>query len=725
MFFLALSLLNLCRAVRLNPLENNDKLQDINNQFVAEWQWESWPIKQEPTENDGRSPGSRVNVALWMEESGSNWYLFGGQPVNTEVKKAYSDVWKYSVSTRLWERFFPSQGEIKGANTAKIGGMMTLRANLFNEGHTLDSEPKVQNVILCGGVVKTNITKTKNQNFWSNFTRKKKQEQEIRELRSLAVYAPKTSKSNTVWQIDMKDKLWTAYVCCCDTNNGGKRSTTIKQSKSVVTDNREKTEATSVGLILENTQPPGNLNTDTMEDEKSNLINKKKKINQNKKPTENVDGKVKEQEKRSGSHRENSTSIAVTRESATTEAMDTTRQLNMTKKEKYNLKLKEMDRVNKTEVMGKMNNMSKTEAVLKPKVASKYCPEFSEEVEPVTWCDGNNEVLITTDISSPEVVLWIFNLKTSHWSQKAVKISSDVDWPGCSALDSARYAGSEAEVFIVCSPHSSYPGEVDRNSTAPPKNPSKGNSAIKIVFQINYKNQLLTSLGEIELSSYFTTSEGQDTWENETKSLLQVVRTPQNETILLLAYQDFVDIWILTTTSEGRQHFDVVEKIWRGSALKWFNKYNSPLYNFQFTAETGGSAKTILLPNPRMIGLTEYWPRDRGRFIIRVFKNENLKNRTFENRTREQNLTYELLQSDYKPNGGAKSVQVQMGHTYSFKVLVFFGISLAMFTAFGVVIFLKRCVTCPPKIRIRNEIQKSPLVIRYSVIPDDLLYPIT
>lgn len=303
-----------------------------------------------------------------------------------------------------------------------------------------------------------------------------------------------------------------------------------------------------------------------------------------------------------------------------------------------------------------------------------------------------------------------------------MKVPDDIEWPGCSDVEPVRYAGNEDEVYVICSSPRNENADVTKSPnelTNLSKNPSKKNAAKKIVYQINYKRKILEYFGEIEMRSYFSSVEGREIWENDTKSLLQIVRTPQNDTILLLAYLDSVDLWLLTKNQDGKPRFESVEKIWRGSALKWFNKYNAALYNFQFTVETGNS-ETVLMPNPRIIGLNEYWPRDRGRFIIRIFKNENLKNQSFENRTREQNLTYELLQSDYKP----PAAEAQLNHAYSFKVLIFFGISLAIFTVFGFVLFLKRCVTCPPRIRNRNECHKSPLVIRYSVIPDDLLYPV-
>ena len=77
--------------------------------IISEWQWESWPIKQESLEQEGRSPIARLNVALWKDKT--SWYLFGGKPVRNELNKIYSDVWKYTVKTRSWTRLIPSQSD--------------------------------------------------------------------------------------------------------------------------------------------------------------------------------------------------------------------------------------------------------------------------------------------------------------------------------------------------------------------------------------------------------------------------------------------------------------------------------------------------------------------------------------------------------------------------------------------------------------------------------------
>ena len=237
----------------------------------------------------------------------------------------------------------------------------------------------------------------------------------------------------------------------------------------------------------------------------------------------------------------------------------------------------------------------------------------------------------------------------------------------------------------------------------------------------NNNNNTLEYLGEIQMNSFFNTLEGQKIWEKEENSSLQIINSLfTNETIIILSYLDNVDIWIINKTTGNDVIFKNIDKIWRGSALKWFKKYNGALYNIQFVTENGDS-DAILMVNPRYIEANDYWPRDRGRFLIRIIikkKRENFEN-VEENRTREQNLTYELLQSDYKTPGEETQI-----YSYSFKVLTFFGVSLAIFSVFGFILFLKRCVTCPSQFRSQDECHKSPAVIRYSVIPDDLLYPV-
>lgn len=56
------------------------------------------------------------------------------------------------------------------------------------------------------------------------------------EERSLAVYGARSARSDTVWQLELKDRLWTAYVCCCDTTD---RSVRHQRSDGSANDTHE------------------------------------------------------------------------------------------------------------------------------------------------------------------------------------------------------------------------------------------------------------------------------------------------------------------------------------------------------------------------------------------------------------------------------------------------------------------------------------------------------
>ncbi|PNF36185.1 hypothetical protein B7P43_G10687, partial [Cryptotermes secundus] len=147
--------------------------------------------------NVTRGPGARMGSSLWFDSSPSSWWLFGGRQApprstksNTKLK-IYTDLWRYDTSARGWSQIFPIN-KLKG----NAGGMTLLRTNLFSDGNTQritgtsNSNP---GVVLCG--------RTEGKGL---------------DERSLAVYAPRSSRSDTVWQLELKDKQWTAYVCCCD-----------------------------------------------------------------------------------------------------------------------------------------------------------------------------------------------------------------------------------------------------------------------------------------------------------------------------------------------------------------------------------------------------------------------------------------------------------------------------------------------------------------------------
>lgn len=146
--------------------------------------------------NKTRGPGARIRSSLWFDSSASSWWLFGGRQAqsnsgsNITKLKIYTDLWRYDTNARGWNRVFPND-KLKG----NAGGMCLI-SNLFKDGHNwragVTSSSK-SGVVLCG-----------------------RSEGKRLDDRSLAVYAPRSSHSDTVWQLELKDKQWTCYVCCCD-----------------------------------------------------------------------------------------------------------------------------------------------------------------------------------------------------------------------------------------------------------------------------------------------------------------------------------------------------------------------------------------------------------------------------------------------------------------------------------------------------------------------------
>lgn len=648
---------------------------------------------------------------------------------------------------------------------------MSLRVNFFDENNSKKlNKHEGNNIILCGRSAKRNVTKAKKNNAWSNFSRRKVDTKaNAEESKSLAVYGPRTSKSNTVWQIDLKDKLWTGYVCCCDTSNYDKLNPSSKDLKDELDPSKNQT---ATEPQIQSNQTSINVKIDRTEDEVDSeqehlkvddLRTKKKKINQVKK---NDDEKfVDEQSKKNRSAlmekvQNDLSSVNVTKNINTSEALKnfSTETVLVSKNQSDIITIfknnggknvrspapenrtfsYDKDFAEDLDLRVNLTENGKTPS----KLVSKYCPDFTDEEEPVSWCDGNNDALITVDISSSQIILWVFSLKTSHWSQRLVchsattmrcekssltafflfqvEVSEDTQWPRCSTSSAIRYAGSGDEVYMLCSPIEYDSAEnTHLNASDLPKNATAYENSTKLVYRISSKRLILESLGKIKLDRFFNQSDSEELWRNESRSTLQVVRISSNETILLLAYGDYVDLWILLNTDPHGYHFEPIENIWRGSAGKWFSQYNVPNYNFQFLSECN-QAETVLILNPRAIPFNEYWPRERGRFIIRILKNENFRNHSFGNQTREHNLTYDLLQSDIN----SPITDGPFSHAYNIKVIIFFGISLAIFSVFGVVLFLKKCVNCPSRILAPNDCHKSPPVIRYSVMHDDLLYPV-
>lgn len=182
--------------------------------------------------NVTRGPGARMGSSLWFDSSASSWWLFGGRQApprttksNTKLK-IYTDLWRYETSARGWSRIFPIN-KLKG----NAGGMTLLRTNLFSDGNTQritgtsNSNP---GVVLCG--------RTEGKGL---------------DERSLAVYAPRSSRSDTVWQLELKDKQWTAYVCCCDNTERSTGQSTKNNSAMPIGTFRNETNDTRNILVTD------------------------------------------------------------------------------------------------------------------------------------------------------------------------------------------------------------------------------------------------------------------------------------------------------------------------------------------------------------------------------------------------------------------------------------------------------------------------------------------
>jgi len=173
--------------------------------YFAEWQWEQWPQQlMSNVINKTRDPGARIRSSFWFDCSASSWWLFGGRQAqsnngsNITKLKVYTDLWRYDTNARGWNRVFPNE-KLKG----NAGGM-GLKANLFNDGHNWRASVTSgsnSGVVLCG-----------------------RSEGKKLDDRSLAVYGPRSSHSDTVWQFELKDKQWTGYVCCCDNTSQSDRN---------------------------------------------------------------------------------------------------------------------------------------------------------------------------------------------------------------------------------------------------------------------------------------------------------------------------------------------------------------------------------------------------------------------------------------------------------------------------------------------------------------------
>ena len=169
--------------------------------------------------NKTRGPGARIRSSFWFDSSASSWWLFGGRQAqsnsgsNITKLKVYTDLWRYDSNTRGWNRVFPND-KLKG----NAGGM-GLETNLLNDGRNWRARVTPSSnsgVVLCG-----------------------RSEGKRLDDRSLAVYGPRSSHSDTVWQLELKDKQWTSYVCCCDNtgqnarNNSALPTGTVRHESNV------------------------------------------------------------------------------------------------------------------------------------------------------------------------------------------------------------------------------------------------------------------------------------------------------------------------------------------------------------------------------------------------------------------------------------------------------------------------------------------------------------
>ncbi|PSN31465.1 hypothetical protein C0J52_27317 [Blattella germanica] len=692
-----------------------------------------------------------MGSSLWFDSSANSWWLFGGRQIplkNITKLKIYTDLWRYDIDSRNWNRIFPND-KLK----ALAGGMITLRTSLFNDGHVRKSASSNRNpgVVLCG-----------------------RSEGKRLDERSLAVYGPKSSRSDTVWQLELKDKQWTAYVCCCDNterstmqsvkNISAMPAGTIRHESNVtrnysVVHGDIKFKDNSCNEMTMNHKMKQDLNISNIDNTENNTKKSKQIKNQssssqdsikfdstksNKQETskeiDNIlaenkgltitEKSIKDNNNSTGSNSNNNLheqNISVTSKIDKNESSDVehsssendkqclpdlehqtvdileSNSSNANHSEDHQSldthKLQERDvhdKKVKNDQKQKINSDSKTNDS-----NQAFCPDFQANSgsidknrgQPVAWCDTSKELLVALDLKVLPLTLWQFDLRTSHWTQQKVEIEDGTLWPGCSP--GIRYASSGSSVYILCLPY---------GTTKP--------TSTRLVYRIDATNATLQALGQLQLNNMFDSPEGNAMWTDETKTILQTVDTEftGSNTVLLIAYDKLLDIWILERSND-HSYFVQVENIWRGSALKWFRGFDAPFYHLRMAGQTW------LLSNPRQV--TQYWPRERGRFIIRFISHEENSSGPI----KEELHTMEIK------NHSEISIPILQHHQAQdgIKALVFFAFSLSIFAIFGMAVFVRRCVTCPPQawpLRGDDGSKTTPPVIRYSVIPDDLAYPV-
>ncbi|XP_068082611.1 uncharacterized protein [Anabrus simplex] len=531
--------------------------EDWRRIMYSEWQWEQWP-QQRVSGNSSRGPGARVGVSLWFDRPAAAWWLFGGRLLQPEPK-AYSDLWRYDSEQRSWSREYPTSDVRK----SYLGRLVSERPR----------RPPDSTLLLCGRGADG-------------------------EERSFAFYDAHSRRSNTVWQLELRDHLWTAFLCCCDkpdSANSSSSASTTSSSRSV---------ANSAPVSA---APESSNSTD---------------------------------------------SVAVPLQKPS-------------------------------------SNKSREAAPCCGDDDQLFCPSFESRSgavgrsQSVAWCDSSRELLVAIDLRATPLLLWQFDLATLHWSQHQVVVENSTLWPGCApGAESVRYAASGSSVLVLCVPY----GASTPTST-------------RLAYRLDSITHSLQALGQLQLGATFDLPDA--LWGDDTRVILAAVDAGPGRTLLLLAYDQLMDIWILDTTKDTNV-FVPVENTWRGSALKWFRGFSSPLYHIQVAGQSW------LVPNPRR--LSEYWGSERGRFIVRLLH------------PGEPGKQEPRVMAAPAKNVSSESAHHSAVTQEGLKALLFFGLSLSIFTVFGLAVFVRRCVKCPPR---REDCHKvSPPVIRYSVIPDDLAMPI-
>ncbi|XP_049794539.1 uncharacterized protein LOC126204177 [Schistocerca nitens] len=394
-----------------------------------------------------------------------------------------------------------------------------------------------------------------------------------------------------------------------------------------------------------------------------------------------------------------------------------------------------------------------------------FCPDFDSQersgapgAQPIAWCDTRRELLAALDLRGSPLRLWQFDLRTSHWTQHQVLVENGSLWPGC-ADGSARHASSGDAVYVVCAPYgSSFP------------------TSTRLVYQLwgatGAGPGAIRALGQLQLDAAFEEPAGADIWMDETRTVLQVTTVPTEDsghglsdgantyfdedcgdcqlcleevtpttsfactilageiggsrTLLLVAYKDTVHLWLRERTGG----FWPVELKWQGAAYKWFRSFSSPLYHFSIMGHPW------VIPNPRDLQAQDYWPVERGRFVVRIVDTSDANASPHGAGDvhvapppalpppPSLHVSPPLAQPPAQPSNGVKAI-------------VFFGLSLSIFSVFGAAVFVRRCVTCPPARRDADSKGVGGLagvglgggssnqapVVRYSAIPDDLGYP--